>query len=282
MKMKQLADMKEIEEIELEPELTITLPRPAGVFDKSEKLLMLNNVAFGWPGEEPLFCKIDMSIFPRDRIIILGKNGCGKSSFLQLLTGAESPTQGSVTRHAGSRITILEQHHYKGEQLDPILSPIDHLKKLENDETSAVGKLNPNSRQEETILRGYLSSFGVNKSMALIPVKYLSGGQRMRCAMAVALFKKPDVLILDEPTNHLDADTVRALCDALSTFEGTIIAVSHDEKFVDQMLASCGDPSDPNTVSQGTIYIMSKGEMNRFEGNFRDYKKKIARKLDRL
>ena len=163
-----------------------------------------------------------------------------------------------------------------------MLSPIDHLKKQENDETSVVGKLNPNSRQEETVLRGYLSSFGINKTMALIPVKYLSGGQRMRCAMAIALFKKPDILILDEPTNHLDSDTVRALCEALSSFDGTIIAVSHDEKFVDTMLASCGDPTNPDTVSQGTIYIMSKSKMNRFDGTFRDYKRKIAGKLEKL
>ena len=282
MKMKQLADMREVEEIEIEPVLTITLPQPAGVFDKSERLLMLNNVAFGWPGEEPLFRNVDMSIFPRDRIIILGKNGCGKSSFLQLLTGTETPTEGSITRHGGSRITILEQHHYKGEQLDPMLSPIDHLKKLENDGGTAVGKLNPNSRQEETILRGYLSSFGISKTMGLIPVKYLSGGQRMRCAMAVALFNKPDILILDEPTNHLDSDTVRALCDALTKFQGTILAVSHDEKFVDTMLASCGDPANPDTVSKGRIFIMSKKELNLFDGNFRDYKLRITRKLDKL
>lgn len=93
------------------------------------------------------------------------------------------------------------------------------MRRLPQEDSSAVGLHDPGTRQEETAQRSYLSNFGVMGNRATLPVKYLSGGQRMRVALAVALYKRPDLLILDEPTNHLDADTVRALCEALETYE---------------------------------------------------------------
>lgn len=93
------------------------------------------------------------------------------------------------------------------------------MRRLPQEENSAVGLHDPGTRQEETAQRSYLSNFGVMGNRATLPVKYLSGGQRMRVALAVALYRRPDLLILDEPTNHLDSDTVRALCEALETYE---------------------------------------------------------------
>jgi len=106
MKMKQLEEMEEIEDVEQDPELSINLPRPFGVFDSSERLICAQNISFGWPGESPLITGLDFSVFPGDRIVILGKNGSGKTSLLNLFTGESSPTHGSVTRHIGCRITV--------------------------------------------------------------------------------------------------------------------------------------------------------------------------------
>lgn len=147
MKMKQLEEMEEIQEVEQDPELEISLPRPFGVFDPEERLICAQNISFGWPGESPLVSGLDFSVFPGDRIVLLGKNGSGKTSLLNLFTGEASPTEGSVSRHIGCRIQILQQHHYRGEQLDPNAAAIDHIKRLESDETSAIGKLDPGSRQ---------------------------------------------------------------------------------------------------------------------------------------
>ena len=127
---------------------------------------------------------------------------------LNLITGANTPVEGSVSRQVGSRVCMLQQHHYKGEQLDPALSPLDHIKRLQHDDTTAVGFFDREHLQESA-QRSYLANLGVVGPRALIPVKYLSGGQRMRVALACALFRRPDVLILDEPSNHLDADTLR-------------------------------------------------------------------------
>jgi len=286
MKMKQLQALVEVEEVEEEADLVLQIPRPFGVFDSTEKLLAVQSVSFAWPGCESLFSGVDFVVTPRARLAVLGKNGCGKTSLLNILLGTEPPTTGSVTKHVGCRVTMLQQHHYKGEQLDPSLCALDHVRRLPPEESSAVGLHDPGTRQEETAQRGFLANFGIRGSRALIPVKYLSGGQRMRVAMAMALFRRPDVLILDEPTNHLDASTVLALCSALESYEGAIIAVSHDEAFVNKVIASAGVPStaagtdrrsDPTT--RGELWVLSQQRLKRFDGSFNDYKKAIRKKV---
>ena len=108
----------------------------------------------------------------------------------------------------------------------------------------------------------------------------------MRVAMAVALFRRPDVLILDEPTNHLDKETVNALCESIKNFEGTVLAVSHDEGFVSKILKSderCGEDShrEEAELPRGQLWVLANQRLERFEGNFRDYRNKIARDLSK-
>lgn len=106
--------------------------------------------------------------------------------------------------------------------------------------------------------------------------------------------KKPDVLILDEPTNHLDTVTAAALCEALAHFEGAIVAVSHDESFVNTLMNSTKMSSEVNGtkknssdatligsgINKGEIWIMSKRQLKRYDGSFAEYKKAIKRKID--
>ena len=114
MKMKQLAQLEEIELIEEDKDMTVILPSPNGVFDHHEKLIRIEQVSFAYPNEEPLFSNIDFSIQSGARIAIMGKNGCGKTSLLNIIIGDVDPTTGRVTRHPGCRVTMLQQHHYKG------------------------------------------------------------------------------------------------------------------------------------------------------------------------
>jgi ATP-binding cassette subfamily F protein 3 len=317
MKMKQLAALEEVEIQEDDAELVLRLPSPHGHFDSLERLISVQDVGFAWPqaGQEevwkqlqlqrqlppqqqqqltvkycpPLFKQVDFVIQPRARIAIVGRNGCGKTSLLNILMGECDPTEGSVHTHPGCRVCMLQQHHYKGEQLDPDKTPLEHIRALPQDASTAVGLHDPGTRQEESAQRSYLANFGIRRTPAVLPVKYLSGGQRMRVALAVALFRKPDLLVLDEPTNHLDGDTVRALCEALESFEGAIIAVSHDEAFVNRVIASAGqgqgqghgsekdDDDKDGGVSKlgGDILVMSKQKVVRFQGAFREYKQMI-------
>jgi ABC-type transport system involved in cytochrome bd biosynthesis fused ATPase/permease subunit len=106
----------EVEPIEDEVDVQITLPTPFGVFDKNEKMLGIADVSFKWndADKEPLFEGVDFVVKPRARIAIMGKNGCGKTSLLNILTGECPPTTGTVSKHIGCRIQMLQQHHYKG------------------------------------------------------------------------------------------------------------------------------------------------------------------------
>ena len=242
----------------------------------------------------PLFEKVDMVVQAKARLAFLGRNGCGKTSLLNLLLTGETnienttPTAGKVTKLPGCRVTMLQQHHYKGEQLDPDMSALEHIRALPQDSTSAVGENDPGSRHEDAAMRSYLANFGIRRDAAILPVKYLSGGQRMRVALASAFFRRPDVLILDEPTNHLDADTVRALCESLRAFEGTIISVSHDEAFVNRVIgatATVGASSGgADTVSGlkalgGEIWVLESQRVTRFDGTFSNYKRKVRAEM---
>jgi ATP-binding cassette, subfamily F, member 3 len=233
----------------------------------------------------PLFTNVDFVVQSKARIAILGRNGCGKTSLLNIILGSSAtgigmqtalPTTGIITKLSGCRVTMLQQHHYKGEQLDPDLSALDHIRALPQDESSAVGLYDPGSRHEDAALRTYLANFGIRRDPAILPVKYLSGGQRMRVALACAFFRKPDLLILDEPTNHLDSDTVRALCESLQKFEGAIIAVSHDEAFVNKVIvAGVESEKSVQKIKEGEIWVMENKQVKRHEGTFSSYKRKI-------
>ncbi len=206
-KLKKLEALNKVdlEDIEDDSAVSLSIPEPTGVFDSSERLISVENVSFGWPSgsgdqttSSPLFDGVDFCVFPGARIGIVGKNGSGKTSLLDLLTGDLTPTAGQVRRHPGAIVTILQQHHYKGDQLSPDISPLEHLRLLPFNDRTAIGVYDLGTRQEETAHRAYLSDFGLVGPRAMIPVKYLSGGQKMRVAMAVALYQRPDVLILDE------------------------------------------------------------------------------------
>ena len=292
MKLKQLEAMAEVEDVEEDSGVRMVFPRPNGVFDRNEKLVSVQGASFSYAAEgeegyDPLFSGVDFVVGPLDRVVFMGPNGCGKTSLLNILVGDSGPTRGSVSRHVGCRVQMLQQHHYKGEQLDPNLSALDHIKRMQQDESSATGLLDPGSRQEETQQRAYLSNFGISGNRALLPVKYLSGGQRMRVALSVALFRRPDVLILDEATNHLDSYTVNALCEALESFTGAIIAVSHDESFVSRVILGkgSGDAGEKNHPApsadreRGQLFVFSKKRVQRYDGSFTDYKKAIMKKV---
>lgn len=279
MKVKQLESMIEVEMVEEDSEVVIHLPKGYGIFDDNEKLLGINDVSFSWTSDTPvLFERVDFCVQPRARIAIMGKNGCGKTSLLNILMGESSPTTGTVSKHLGCRIQMLQQHHYRGEQLDPNLNSLEHIQRMRQDESTATGFHDPGTRQEETSQRSYLSNFGITGNRALLPVKYLSGGQRMRVALAVALFTRPDLLVLDEPTNHLDSHTVAALCQALETYNGAIIAVSHDESFVNQVINNTKCDKQGN-LTGGELWILSKQRLHRYDGTFAQYKKQIMNKV---
>lgn len=322
MKMKQLAEL-EAQEMSLgfmeaqaeKNDSTLRFPEPYAVFSEFEPLITLQDVSFSYDGvaANNLFEHVEFNVNTKTRLALVGKNGCGKTSLLNILVGITNPTEGNCIINMASRITLLQQHHYKGEQLNPDLTPLEHLRQLPTDANTAVGILDKGSRQEETSLRSYLANFGLSSWRASVPVKHMSGGQRMRLAMAVVMFNRPDCLILDEPTNHLDAETVDSLAQAISHFHGAVIVVSHDEEFINCILSGgeSEKKDDSNSDSKGKgggkdssssssgggnsksskggsleakmptgdILYFQGNSLKRFDGSFSEYKKNILKKM---
>ena len=162
----------------------------------------------------------------RDRIGIIGSNGCGKTTLLNILIGKTEPDKGVVYLGKNLDIQILDQ---KRDSLDNNMT-------LANALTGGGDTVEINGVSKHVI--GYMKSFLFSPEQARTPLKVLSGGERGRIMLARALAKSSNFLILDEPTNDLDIETLDLLQELLSDYQGTVILVSHDRDFLDRVVTS--------------------------------------------
>ncbi|EGG12464.1 uncharacterized protein MELLADRAFT_32830, partial [Melampsora larici-populina 98AG31] len=181
-------------------------------------LLQLNDCAFGYSDDRPMILKdVNIDVTMESRLGLIGPNGAGKSTLLKLLIGELQPTSGQQNRNSRLRISYFAQHHV--DQLDLNLSPVSFL----------ASRMPGKSDQE---YRSHLGSFGLTGLTGLQQISTLSGGQKSRVAFALLSLQQPHILVLDEPTNHLDIEGLDALMDALSKWNGGVIVVSHDSRFI--------------------------------------------------
>ena len=193
---------------------------------------------------------------------ILGENGAGKSTFLKLLAGDIEPTKGSIDITPGERLAVLKQNHYEFDDCEVLKTVIMGHKRLveimdEKDEIYAK----PDFSDEDGIrvselecefaeLDGWeaepeaarlLNGLGISEELHTQKMADLSGKEKVRVLLAQALFGNPDILLLDEPTNHLDIESINWLEDFLANFENTVIVVSHDRHFLNQVCTHIAD-----------------------------------------
>ncbi|EEC45500.1 predicted protein, partial [Phaeodactylum tricornutum CCAP 1055/1] len=214
-KMKKL-DKLGVEEVLDDEEVILNFPDP-GAFDGD--IVRLEQVKFGYSAQNILLETVDLTVNLKSRIALLGRNGCGKSTLIKLAVGALQSMQGKVVIDPGAKIEYLAQHQL--EQLDPDGTPLQTMvDRYPGDHSNThIGEL-----------RRYLANFGLGGE--ILPVQKIhtmSGGQKCRVCLACAMYRKPHLLILDEPTNHLDLETTAALIDAIKTFQGGVLLVSHDQ-----------------------------------------------------
>jgi ATP-binding cassette subfamily F protein uup len=174
-------------------------------------------------GERPVFEEIDLFIGPGTRLGLLGPNGCGKSTLLRVLTGLEEPTTGTVVRADGLSVAFFEQNR---ESLDPEQRLADAI----CDAGDYV-----DFRGTRVHRHGYLERFLFRAEQMIMPVRMLSGGEQSRLLIARLMLRPAQVLVLDEPTNDLDLPTLSVLEEALQSFDGAVLLVSHDRYFLDQV-----------------------------------------------
>jgi ABC transport system ATP-binding/permease protein len=198
-------------------------------------------------GARTIVERFSSRILRGDRVGIIGPNGVGKTTLLQLLTGRLAPDQGSVRHGVGLSIGYVDQRR---ESLDPDATPWQTLCPGGGDQVMVQG------RARHVV--GYLRDFLFRPEQARTPLRALSGGERNRLLLAKQLARPCNLLVLDEPTNDLDMDTLDLLQEILSEFAGTLLLVSHDRDFLDRLVTS-------------VIAFEGGGRVQEYAGGYRDY-----------
>ncbi len=181
-----------------------------------DQVVELHGVGDGY-GDRWLFRGLDLALDPRERLGIVGPNGAGKSTLLDVIAGRRTPREGRVVTGSTVQLAVYDQ---KGASLDP-------TKRVRE---AIAGP----SRQPDWTDARLLEAFWFDDDAQWAPISLLSGGERRRVQLLLALAQKPNVLLLDEPTNDLDLDTLRALEDFLDDWPGALLVVSHDRAFLER------------------------------------------------
>lgn len=213
------------------------------------------DVSFAWPGsgsglgakpDKPVFQGLTTTIMRGDRVGLIGPNGAGKTTLIQVLLGRLGPTAGAVRLGTGLDISYFDQHR---EELSPDESVRDAVS--HGNDTVTVG-----GRTKHVM--GYLKDFLFSPDRANGKVRLLSGGERNRLLLARLFTRPSNLLVMDEPTNDLDAETLELLEERLMEYPGTVIIVSHDRAFL-------------NNVVTSTLAFEGQGRVADYVGGYDDW-----------
>jgi ATPase subunit of ABC transporter with duplicated ATPase domains len=213
-------------------------------------------------GKRALFEDVNIKFTPGNCYGLIGANGAGKSTFLKILSGEIEPNRGDVAITPGERMAVLKQDHFEFDQHSVLQTVIMGHKRLydimiEKDAIYAKPDFSEEDGMKAAELEGefqeldgwqaeaeaaeMLIGLGIHKELHDLQMKELSGNEKVRVLLAQALFGNPHILLLDEPTNHLSLETIRWLENFLSRYQGTVIVVSHDRHFLNQVCTHIAD-----------------------------------------
>ena len=242
-RIKQLEKMQEIDTVIDDAEVNLTFPE---VETLDSSIVSFQDITFGYDESKILFKNLSFALSMDSRIALVGRNGCGKTTFLKLLINSLTPLEGTVTRNRKARIGVFAQHF-----VDQLNFKVNAIQFFQN-------KYPEKSVQE---IRAHLGRYGISGDTSLQRLDTLSGGQKSRVVFADIAYKEPHMLLLDEPSNHLDIETVEALARALAVFQGGVLVITHDERLISQV---CDE-----------IWLMHDQTVTKFPGDIVEYKRRV-------
>lgn len=217
-------------------------------------VLEVRELSMEYPGR-PLFRNISFLVHRQERVLVIGPNGCGKSTLIKLILGRLAPTAGVIEQGYHVEIGYYDQEN---QNLDDRNTVLDEL-------------WNAYPTRTETQIRQVLGMFRFTGDAVFKTVSVLSGGERARLTLAKLMLSRMNLLVLDEPTNHLDMDSREALEAALEQFEGTIVMVSHDRYLIEKLATRILE-LQPGAEFPGDLLDYRVDHPGRGYTEFRDYK----------
>lgn len=254
-------------------------------------IYVMQNLSKVFPGGKELFKNISLSFFPGAKIGVLGVNGAGKSTLLKIMAGVDKEFNGEAWAQEGVKIGYLEQEpkldpakNVMENVMDGLGETVELLKRFEevsmkfaepmtDDEMNALIEEQAVLQEKIDALNGWDIERTVQIAMdalrcppAEADVTKLSGGEKRRVALCRLLLSKPDMLLLDEPTNHLDAESVAWLEHHLRDYKGTVVMVTHDRYFLDNVT--------------GWILELDRGQGIPYEGNYTSWLEQKQKRIE--
>ena len=237
-RQKMLARMQPIAELANDPTLSFGFPDPT---ELRPPLITLDMASVGY-ADVPILKRLNLRLDPDDRIALLGRNGNGKTTLARLLAAQLAPMDGEMSATSKMKVGYFTQ--YQVEELDAEDTPLEHMTRIMKGSTPAA-------------VRAQLGRFGFSGDKAVTKVGKMSGGEKARLALALITRDAPHMLILDEPTNHLDVDAREALVQALNTYTGAVVLVSHDRHMLE--------------LTADRLVLVDEGTAREFDGSLDDY-----------
>lgn len=210
-------------------------------------LLRAENLAFGYPGGPTLIEGLSLDLEMGDRVAVIGKNGKGKSTFLNLLAGELTPREGTFKRHHA-----MEMAHFGQTNIDRLHREMT----VEEEVLSVIPDRNIGTA------RGICGLMMFQGDDALKRVDVLSGGERARVLLGKMLVSPSNLILLDEPTNHLDMESIDSLIEAIQQFPGGCLIVTHNERVLHALATK--------------LVVFDRGRVTRFDGTYRDFLDRVG------
>lgn len=245
-------------------------------------MISANNVTLRI-GKKALFEDVNIKFTEGNCYGLIGANGAGKSTFLKILTGQIEPSKGDVSITPGQRLSFLEQDHFKYDEytvLDTVIMGNTRLYEIMKEKEAIYAKedfteedgnkaseleaefADMNGWEAESDAAQLLNGLGITTDLHYKLMSELNGSEKVKVLLAKALFGNPDILLLDEPTNHLDSEAIEWLEVFLKQYKGTVILISHDRYFLDQVV--------------NRIFEIHNKKLKTYNGNYSDFIKASA------